>query len=115
MMRWTMAVAAFLCAAATPLPAVAAPNAPVVTPVTAADLGATWRTECPVGPADLRRVELSYTGFDGKLHRGALVLHRNVVEDVVAIFDEELGMETPARHQLRQRCACCGDWRRIKY
>ncbi|HPX35249.1 MAG TPA: M15 family metallopeptidase [Mycobacterium sp.] len=87
-MRWIVAVAAFLCAAATPLPAVAAPNAPVVTPVTAADLGATWRTECPVGPADLRRVELTYAGFDGQQHRGALVVNRTVVDDVIAIFDQ---------------------------
>lgn len=68
-------------------PAAAAPEA-VVTTVNAADLGATWRPECPVGPADLRRVELNYTGFDGQPHRGALVVHKLLVGDVIAIFDD---------------------------
>lgn len=71
-----------------PGPAVAAPSPAMVTAVSAADLGATWRPECPVGPADLRRVELDYTGFDGRTHRGALVVNRAVVDDVIAIFDQ---------------------------
>ena len=89
--RRIIALAAML-SVASPAPwAAATPNAPstpVVTAVTAADLGASWRAECPVGPADLRRVELSYTGFDGRPHRGALVVHRAVVDDVIAIFGE---------------------------
>ena len=59
-----------------------------VHPVTAADLGATWRPECPVTPASLRRVELDYLGFDGGTHRGQLVVNEDVVDDVVAIFDD---------------------------
>ena len=89
--RRIIALAAML-SVASPAPWAAAtpnaPSAPVVTAVTAADLGASWRAECPVGPADLRRVELSYTGFDGRPHRGALVVHRAVVDDVIAIFGE---------------------------
>ena len=68
--------------AAVPTP----PPGPVVHPVTAAELGETWRPGCPVGPDTLRRVELDYLGFDGAVHRGALVVHRDVVDDVVAIF-----------------------------
>ena len=71
-----------------PPPLTGASPAATVTAVSEADLGATWRPECPVRPAHLRRVEVSYTGFDGQLRRGALVVHRNVVEDVIAIFDE---------------------------
>ena len=59
-----------------------------VHPVTAADLGATWRPECPVAPASLRRVELDYLGFDGGTHRGQLVVNEDVVDDVIAIFDD---------------------------
>lgn len=84
--RWMVLLAAALCAVLAPVRAVAAPSGAVVTPVSAADLGATWRADCPVGPSDLRRVELDYTGFDGQTHRGALVVHRNVVDDVIAIF-----------------------------
>jgi hypothetical protein len=56
--------------------------------VTAAELGATWRPGCPVGPELLRRVELDYVGFDGQTHRGDLVVHQDVVADVIAIFEQ---------------------------
>ena len=63
------------------------PPAPTVRPVTAADLGETWRPGCPVPPEDLRRVDLDYFAPDASTRRGALVVHRDVVEDVIAIFD----------------------------
>ena len=58
----------------------------VVAPVTAAELGATWRPGCPVAPEQLRRVEVDYLGLDGQTHRGALVVHEQLVADIVAIF-----------------------------
>ncbi|QEN15291.1 M15 family metallopeptidase [Mycobacterium sp. ELW1] len=58
----------------------------VVQAVSAADLGATWRPGCPVSPDELRRVDLDYVGLDGLDHRGVLIVHRDVVADVVAIF-----------------------------
>jgi hypothetical protein len=63
-------------------------SGPVVHPVTAAELGATWRAGCPVGPEQLRRVDLDYVGFDGQVHRGALVVHQDLLADVIAIFGE---------------------------
>lgn len=54
--------------------------------VTAAELGATWRPGCPVAPEQMRRVELDYVGFDGRTHRGALVVYEQLVADVIAIF-----------------------------
>ena len=62
------------------------PAAAAVHRVTAAELGETWRPSCPLGPEALRRVELNYVGTDGKLRRGNLVVNRNVVDDVIAIF-----------------------------
>lgn len=58
-----------------------------VTQVSAAELGATWRPECPVGPEQLRRVELNYVGFDGRTHRGALIVNRDVVAAVIDVFE----------------------------
>ena len=102
-MRRRIAALAALGIALVPPPASAAPGA-VVTTVTAADLGATWRPDCPVAPADLRRVEVNYTGFDGQPHRGALVVHRNVVDDVIAIFEALQQMHYPiARMQTVDR------------
>lgn len=102
-MKRRIAVLAVLSVAVMPAPAAAAPGV-VVTGVTAAELGATWRPDCPVAPADLRRVELDYTGFDGQPHRGALVVHRNVVDDVIAIFAALQQMNYPiARMQTVDR------------
>ncbi len=57
-----------------PRPPTLAPAA--VHSVTAAELGASWRPGCPVGPNLLRRVEVNYLGFDGQTHRGELIVHR---------------------------------------
>ncbi|MEB3982866.1 M15 family metallopeptidase [Mycobacterium sp. 663a-19] len=59
-----------------------------VQPVTAADLGASWRPGCPVEPARLRRVGVDHIGFDGHTHRGELVVHEDLVPEVVAIFEQ---------------------------
>lgn len=69
--------------ATTPAP----PPGPTVTPVTAAELGATWRPECPVAPERLRRVELDHLGFDGRTHRGALVVDEQLVPQVIEVFE----------------------------
>jgi len=68
-----------------------APPAPVggtVEPVTAAELGATWRPGCPVEPGRLRRVNVDHIGFDGQTHRGELIVHEDLVPDVIAIFEQ---------------------------
>ncbi|MDQ4068935.1 MAG: M15 family metallopeptidase [Actinomycetota bacterium] len=54
--------------------------------VTAADLPASWRPGCPVGPEDLRRLELSYWGFDDQPHTGALVVHAGEAEAIIGVF-----------------------------
>ena len=72
-----------------------APHGPVVSAVTAADLGATWHPDCPVAPEQLRRVELDYVGFDNQIHRGALVVNEAVVADVIAIFGELVRQRYP--------------------
>lgn len=66
-----------------------------VQPVDAATLGATWRPGCPVPPTDLRRITLSYIGFDGRSHRGELVVHRDLVSDVIAIFGDLYSVRFP--------------------
>lgn len=71
------------------------PRAAAVAPVTAAELGASWRPECPVGPDGLRRVELDYLGFDGLIHRGNLVVARDAVDDVIAIFADLAALRYP--------------------
>lgn len=67
----------------------------VVGRVTVADLGTTWHPDCPVAPEHLRRVELDYLGFDGNIHRGAVVVNEAVVADVIDIFGDLLAQRYP--------------------
>src|SRR3954471_469316 len=53
-----------------------------VTNVTAAELGASYHAGCPVGPDQLRRVRLTYWGFDGQSHTGNLIVNVNAVDAV---------------------------------
>nr|WP_232066789.1 M15 family metallopeptidase [Mycobacterium parmense] len=74
--------------AAPPAPPPAAASTPsTVQPVTAAELGASWRPGCPVGPDRLRRVVVDHLGFDGLTHRGELIVHEDLVGEVVAVFE----------------------------
>jgi hypothetical protein len=81
---------AILATALTPFHAVA-------TSVTAKELGASWHAGCPVGPAQLRLVSLSYVGFDGRAHRGHLVVNRAVVGQVERIFARLYAARFPIR------------------
>ncbi len=65
-----------------------APAGATVQPVGAAELGASWRPGCPVEPGQLRRVRVSHLGFDGQTHRGQLIVHEDLVGQVITIFDE---------------------------
>jgi len=68
-----------------------------VAPVTAAQLGASWRPGCPVGPEQLRVVRVSYVGFDGRAHTGALVVNRSVSNDVQVAFRRLYAARFPIR------------------
>jgi hypothetical protein len=62
------------------------PFAHSVSHVTAAQLPYSWHRGCPVAPAQLRRVRLSYWGFDRRAHMGAVVVNASAVGDVVRVF-----------------------------
>ncbi|CAN5234348.1 M15 family metallopeptidase [soil metagenome] len=76
-------------------PAHAQPQGPVVEQVTAEQLGATWRPECPVAPDQLRRIELDYLGLDAQTHRGQIVVNVDLVDQTVAVFDRLYRMGFP--------------------
>jgi hypothetical protein len=82
---------------AKPSPSVAttSPAAATIQPVSAADLGPSWRPGCPLDPRQLRRVEVDYIGFDGKTHRGELIVHEELAAEVVAIFEQLLQLRYP--------------------
>ena len=69
-------------------------------PVSAAQLGRSWHSGCPVGPAQLRLVRVSYVGFDGRAHSGALVVNRQVIPDVEIVFRALYELRFPI-HRMR--------------
>jgi D-alanyl-D-alanine carboxypeptidase len=81
--------------ATSPPSVVQSSTAPTVQPVSAADLGPSWRPGCPVEPQDMRRVQVTYLGFDGQTHRGDLIVHEDLEEEVAAIFDQLLQLRYP--------------------
>lgn len=45
-----------------------------------------WRRGCPVPLADLRLLALDHWGYDGRVHRGELVVHQDAVSAVSAVM-----------------------------
>jgi hypothetical protein len=45
-----------------------------------------WREGCPLPIADLAYVRVSHYGYDGVVHEGELVVHKDLVGEVLAIF-----------------------------
>jgi D-alanyl-D-alanine carboxypeptidase len=86
----------------------APPFAPAVERVTAAQLPRSWHHGCPVAPSRLRRIRLGYWGFDGRAHRGALVVNARVAGDIVAVFRRLYVSRFPLR-RLRPIDAYGGD------
>ena len=68
-----------------------------VAPVAAAQLGASWHAGCPVGPPSLRRLFVSYVGFDGRAHRGQLVVNRAVAGELTRVFHRLYAARFPIR------------------
>ena len=62
-----------------------------------ADLRFTYRAGCPVGPPQLRTVEVSYWDFAGKPKLGRIVVARRVADDVVAVFRQLWAKRFPIR------------------
>src|SRR5438445_459738 len=79
----------------------AAPHAPATNAraarLTAADLPASCRSGCPVGPEDLRMLSLTYWGFDDRPHTGSMVVHASVATDVVEVFHRLYDHRFPIR------------------
>ncbi|HEX4520453.1 MAG TPA: M15 family metallopeptidase [Gaiellaceae bacterium] len=86
---------------ATVLPARAAaappPFASSVRPVTAAELGASYRPGCPVAPSELSELRLAYWGFDRRRHLGTIVVASSVVRPVRHIFQRLYRERFPIR------------------
>jgi D-alanyl-D-alanine carboxypeptidase len=88
--------------APTPPPQTAArePFSGTVATVTAADLASTYRAGCPVGPASLRMLHMSYWGFDDRAHVGAMVVNAAVTQSVLTVFATLFRAHFPIRRMV---------------
>jgi hypothetical protein len=55
----------------------------------------TWKPGCPVQPADLRYVTVTFRGFDGGAHTGELIVAATVADDVAAVFGDLYAADFP--------------------
>jgi D-alanyl-D-alanine carboxypeptidase len=62
--------------------------------------GVSWRPGCPVGFAELRLLTVSHWGFDGRVHTGRLVVHRDYAEGMVGAMRKLFRLQYPIR-QMR--------------
>jgi hypothetical protein len=69
-------------------------------PVTAAQLGRSWHPGCPVAPTRLRRLHVSFVGFDGRVHVGELVVASTMTVKVTAVFRRLYAARFPI-HRMR--------------
>jgi hypothetical protein len=75
----------------------APPFAHSVSRVTASQLPHSWHRGCPVAPAQLRRLRLSYWGFDRRAHTGTLVVNLRAVQPLVQVFSRLYAARFPIR------------------
>lgn len=71
-----------------------------VSTVTAADLASSYRAGCPVGPPALRRLRMSYWGFDNRPHVGAMVVNVAVTHPVLTVFATLFRAHFPLREMV---------------
>jgi len=68
-----------------------------VSPVTGADVASSYHPGCPVGPAQLRELHMSYWGFDDEPHVGTMIVNAAVVDAVLTVFRSLYGQRFPIR------------------
>jgi hypothetical protein len=76
------------------------PTAPfhaVVTAAPAQRMHASWRRGCPVAIRDLRLLSVSHVGFDHRVHRGELVVHRKQAGPLSRVFRRLYDARFPIR------------------
>ena len=67
------------------------PYEATIQPVGAAErarMGSTYHAGCPVRIRQLRSLRLSFVGFDGRAHRGRLIVNRSRADDVASVFEK---------------------------
>jgi hypothetical protein len=103
-----------IAAAPAALPPYHAQVAPLSSAERAAMTPSVWRPGCPVPLSALRRVTLTYVGFDGRAHRGALVVDASVAAPVARAFGQLYAARFPIRRMQPIEAYHGSDFRSIE-
>ncbi len=76
--------------------------------------GNSWHSGCPVPLGDLRLVRASHLGFDGRVHQGRLVVHRDVAAGVLAVLRRLYRDRFPIRRMVPIDAYGASDYRSIE-
>jgi hypothetical protein len=60
--------------------------------------GGFWHRGCPVALSELRLLSVTYHGFDGRAHRGQLVVNRSAAGPLTGAFRRLYARRFPIRH-----------------
>lgn len=114
-------IAVFLCAVALATSALGATatgfraSVSSISPTLARQMtGVSWRAGCPVLLRDLRVVRALYHGFDGRVHTGTLVVHRDVASSVVTVLGKLFASGFPIRRMEPVDAFGASDYRSIE-
>ncbi|HKY12519.1 MAG TPA: M15 family metallopeptidase [Gaiellaceae bacterium] len=79
----------------------ASPSTPrfvgTISEVTQAELRYSYRPGCPVGPSELRRLEVSHWDFAGRRRVGSIVVRATEARDVLSVFRKLYAARFPIR------------------
>ncbi|MBB1482803.1 M15 family metallopeptidase [Tessaracoccus sp. MC1865] len=59
---------------------------PVISNTTAAEVSATYRSGCPVGPSGLSSIRINQQSMDGRVYRGEIIVRRSRAAEVAEVF-----------------------------
>ncbi|NUR89770.1 MAG: M15 family metallopeptidase [Nonomuraea sp.] len=68
-----------------------------VSSLSRSELPYSWKPGCPVHYRDLRKITMTYWGFDAKPHTGELVVRRTVTDDITQSFRRLYEQRYPIR------------------
>ncbi|MGH3134569.1 MAG: M15 family metallopeptidase, partial [Gaiellaceae bacterium] len=71
---------------------------PLPAPLRATLDGRFWQPGCPVPLSRLRLLTVTHWGFDGRPHRGQLVVNRDVAAPLATVFRRLYRLRFPIRH-----------------
>jgi len=76
--------------------------------------GGSWHKGCPVPLQDLRYLRIKYLGFDKQAYMGEMIVHKEVSDEVVHIFDELYTIGYPIHKMKLVSSYKANDWQSIE-